>query len=127
MLKDREKIILPDLKKINDIEIDVIPDEFYKDKLKVIMGGKEALINRKDLFSIAFVIADPDTQVDLTPVKQTTIRKYVRQYRITAKKNIKKGEQIIFNTSFDVPLEVYEGLRKDIFEQQNKKRSPLLI
>jgi len=124
MLEDFEKCKLPDQSNArNDLDIDIDPK---KDTIDVRVGDKKAVIKKKDLFSLAFVIADPDEQADMVPIKQTKIRKYKRQYRIKAAKDIKKGEDIIFSTEFDVPLEVYNGLAKDIFER-SKKNSKLIL
>jgi len=133
MLHENNQATISDLSGKNHIKIEVNTSEKYKDKLTVKMGDKKAIIKKKDLYAIAFMIADPETQADLMPVKQTRVRKQIRQYRVKAKKDIRKGEEIVFNAEVNTPIQVIEGLNRDIMggkytgDGRTKTKSGIII
>ncbi len=124
MLESENKAILPDTHtgRRNDLEVYIIPN---REDLEIKIAGIETTIKRKDLYNLAFIIGVPDEQLELMPVRSTTIRKYTKFVKAKARKDIKKGELIALTVDFDVPIEIYEGLRKDIFNKKVGDSRPL--
>jgi hypothetical protein len=73
-------------------------------------SGNKCTVMKNDLYAFVFMIGDPEQQSELVPVRKTTITKYVRQHRVIAKKDIRKGEEIVVNCEIDVPTVVEEGI-----------------
>lgn len=73
-------------------------------------SGNKCAVEKKDLYAFVFMVCNPEQQSELMPVRKTTITKYVRQHRVVAKKDIKKGEEIVVNCEIDVPTVVEEGI-----------------
>jgi hypothetical protein len=121
MLENKNKVEFPTKggSKV-EMEINFSSD---KDKVKIIVDGREGIISKKDLYPFVFVIADEETQSKLMPVQRTTIRKYVKQHRVELLKDMKKGDVMVVNCEVDVPLTVEQGLSGII---DNKKRSKLI-
>ena len=67
---------------------------------------KGGLINKDDLWLVAFLIANDRMKEKLLPVKTEEMRVFYKQIRLKAKKNIQKGEEIRSNVKFTVPLEM---------------------
>lgn len=84
-------------------------------------SGNKCLVDKKELYSFVFMISDPEQQSNLLPVRQTTITKYMKQHKVVAKKDIKKGEMVIVNCEIDVPTVVEEGMSGYI-----RSKSPIL-
>ena len=78
--------------------------------IKMSIGDKEAIIPIAELVGLLLSIGNEEQRDSLMPVRKTEVRKYIRQHKIMAKKNIKKGEFIVVNCEIDVPLTVTEGL-----------------
>lgn len=113
MLESQNKVTIPDLHNNHDLAIEINQNQSAKDLrvLRVTMGETTAYVKYEDLYALLFVMGTPDEQMDLMPVRQTTINKMVKQHKVIAKKDIKKGEFIIVNCSTDVPTTIVEGLR----------------
>jgi len=110
---------IPDLTGQNDVKFEINWREMDKDVVRIEIGGKKSVVKLADLYKVVFDIVGPEEQSDLLPVRKTTIRKYIRQHRIRAGKNIKKGDEMVVNCEIDVPLTVEEGLRKDVFKKKS--------
>lgn len=93
----------------------------WSEVLEFKIGDEVSLIKKRDLYGIMFVFADEETQEQLMPVRHTTIRKYIKQHRVRAKKDIKAGEEVVINCEVDVPLTVEEGF-KGWFNRRIKSR-----
>lgn len=126
MIENKNKVTLPDAMGVNDVEMEVNWSPLSTDKVKVKIGDKEAVIERQDLFMFMFVIAKPEQQDALTPVRVTKITKYFKQHRVKVGKDLKKGEELVVNCSIDVPTTVEQGLRGDIFSEKRSKSQILL-
>lgn len=113
MLDENTKVIMTDLRGKRDVGMEVLfsDNEDLKETVKVTMGSEEAIISVKDLYSFIFVIANAEQQEQLTPVKQTLVRKIQKLHKIRAKKDIKKGEFVVARCETNVPVEVWEGMK----------------
>lgn len=62
--------------------------------IKIIMGDKEAVIQRDHLFSILFMLGSEEEQDRIISpfMKQTIVEKFTKMIGITAQKDVKKGE-----------------------------------
>ena len=50
----------------------------------------------------------------MIPIKRTMVKKILKMHIAHATKNIKKGEEIRLRCEIDVPVEIVEGLKKDV-------------
>ena len=124
MLENRNKAFFPDLNKKNDVGIEINWNQNTKDVVKINIGDKEAVIKMEDLYGFVVMSVSGEKQDNLIPVRQTTITKYIKQHKIMAGKNIKKGEYLVVNCEIDVPRIVEEGLRGSIL---SKRKSSLSV
>src|SRR3990167_10432155 len=115
LVQDYNKCVLNDIRGSsgNNItaEINFSEKEELADCVKLTMGDKTAMIPIKELHSLVWSIADREQRDNLTPVKQTLVRKLVKRHVVEAKKDIRKGEMINVRCETNVPVEIYEGLR----------------
>jgi len=77
---------------------------------KITVDGKEAILERDDLYALLMLFGDEEQQSDLIPVQQTQVRAITRLITVKAKKDIKRGEEIKFAYEYFVPGRVYESL-----------------
>lgn len=110
MLKEQEKFILPDLDKKNELGLEVNWNGNSEKLVKVTLGGQQCTVRVIDLYKFIFVVCDTEQQSELLPIRKTEVRKYVKQHRIRAKKDIKVGDELVVNCEIDVPLTVVDGL-----------------
>jgi hypothetical protein len=111
MIKKRNVAKLKDSNKQHDVSIEVNKKGVPSDVVVLHFDKEVAYINKKDLYDVVFMIADPDTQVEMLPTAVTTVTTYERSIKIKATKDIKKGETITANVSYSIPTTIYEGLR----------------
>ncbi len=113
MIEEYDQAKIEDLRKKNNVTLEVNfsdnPD--LKETVKIDVGGREAVVPIKYLYSFVFLVANHEQQDDLMPIKQTLVRKIVKQHRILAKKDIKKGEYVVARCETNVPVEIWEGLK----------------
>ena len=97
----------------NDItaEINFSEKEDLKDCVKLTLAGKTAMIPISELHTLVWSVADAKQRDDLTPVKQTLVRKLIKRHVVEAKRDIKKGQMINVRCETNVPVEIWEGLR----------------
>ena len=108
------------------MEIEMNVSESTTDTVKITIAGKSSFIKIEDLYGLVFVMCDPEQQMDMMPVRHTTIRKLVRWHTVEVKKDMRKGERLIVKCETDVPMTVEEGLRADVFKKR-KERSRFAI
>lgn len=84
---------------------------------KVTIDGKEAIMERDDLYSLMMAFGDEQQQSDLIPVEKTQVRAIKRLLKIRAKKDIRQGEQITAIFEYFVPEKTYQTLLMDKPEQ----------
>ena len=120
MLEGRQEVNIPDYNKKNDVKMVINWSPLSEDKVKIAIGDKEAVIAREDLYAFMFTIASPKQQEELLPIRQTTIRKYMRQHRVKVKETVEKGREVVFNCEISVPVTVEEGLR-NWFKNKEKR------
>lgn len=77
---------------------------------KVTIDGKEAIMERDDLYSLMMIFGDEEQQTDLIPVTKSQVRAITRLLTIKAQKDIRKGEPIKFYYEYFVPEGIYESL-----------------
>ena len=115
MLKSHNFCLLKDSEGKNDVNVEINPDKKHIDIIKLTMNGKTATINKKELYTIAYLIADEEAQDRMTPTVNVEVTKYVRSIKLKAEKDIKKGEIIVANVEVEVPTyfkKKFKGLKK---------------
>ena len=114
MLKSHNFCLLKDNKGDNDVEVEINFDKKQPDVIKMVMGGKTAVINKRELYSMTLLIADEIAQEELMPVNKIDVTQFTRSIRLKAEKDIKKGEEIIANVEIEVPTYLkkkFKGLK----------------
>jgi hypothetical protein len=94
MIKERNKVTLPDCSGKNDMEVEMNVTEATKASVKVTIGGQSSFIKIEDLYGLIFVICDPEQQMNMMPVRHTTIRKIRRWHTVELKKDMRRGERM---------------------------------
>lgn len=122
MITEYNKATLKDLKGKCDVEIEVNFNPELTDYVRISMGNKESVVAVKDLFTLVFSVANAEQQEMLTPVRRTTITKYIKQHTVTAKKTIRPGEKLVVNCEIDIPTTIEDG-----FKGLLKKKSNILV
>ena len=130
MLKDFYKLRLPDLKKKNDINMEVnwSSDADLADckVVKFIFPDKsEAYIAREDLNFFLFTIGRPEDQQKMIPQKLTSVKWYETVLSIKATKDIRKGENITFPIKITLPAEEVDKIGS--LKKVDKSPSGLII
>lgn len=123
MIKEQERFQLKDLNGVHDIKIDVQWNKGSEKLAKLTIGDKQSVIKIVDLYKFVFVACDAEQQDDLLPMRQTQVRKYIKQHKVQVKKNLKPGDFLVVNCEIDVPLTVTEGLNGSL----KTKKSSFLI
>ena len=114
MLKSHNFCKLTDKEGQNDVEVEINFDKKQPDVVKMVMGGKTAVINKRELYSMTLLIADEIAQEELMPVKKMDVTQFTRSIKLKAEKDIKKGEFIIANVEIEVPTYIrkkFKGLK----------------
>lgn len=105
MISEPKDFLLEDKNKKNDFHIVYDPTE---DKMLtyVEVDGKrvEAFIDKREIWSIAFAIANEKDQETMIPTETRTSRVFRKQVQIQVTKDLRKGEVIVANVKFTVPL-----------------------
>lgn len=118
MLQEHNKCFLPDQSNNrNDLGIEIFPD---KDEVKITLKENKTWIKIQDLYALVFVLVDAEKKEEMMPMKQTTIKKYIRQHRVRLKNDLKRGQEMVVNCVIDVP-ETVEYHIKGLM-----KKSPIL-
>ena len=74
--------------------------------------GKECLIKKEHLNAVLFAIGTAAEQMQMIPQKLTKVRWYETILGITATKDVKKGEKLIFPIKLSMPTEEQEAISK---------------
>src|SRR3990167_5692293 len=92
---------------------------------KITVDGKEAILERDDLYALMMLFGDEEQQSDLIPVVKTQVRAITRLITIKAQKDIKRGEKISFAYEYFVPERVYESLLLHHPEQYSRSNKEI--
>ena len=112
MIKHFEKFQLIDEAGKNNliIEVNWNPEDDDTNNCKILKltypDGTNAYVKKEYLNSLLFVIGTAEEQQKMIPQKLTTVRKYSTVLGITAKQDIKKGEEIKCAVEIDLPAVV---------------------
>lgn len=125
MIKGYEKLRIPDENKLQDIIVEVnwnLHDKESKDcrMLRVTLGGKSATIKKEHFMAILFAIGNEEEQRKMIPTTTTRSRWYETIVSVKAKKNIEKGEDIIFPIKLSLPTieeEVISEMKRELTEK----------
>ena len=77
---------------------------------KVTIDGKEAIMERDDLYALMMLFGDEEQQSQLIPVERTKVRRIRRLLTIKAKRDIREGDYIKVPYEYFVPEKTYESL-----------------
>jgi len=122
MIEEHEEFILFDKDKRNNItaEVNWNPDNEKTNKCQIIrfkMGKKEALISKKELNALLFVIGKRNEQRKMVPMKITNVRHYKTTVSIMATRDVRKGEIIRGPVTITLPAvseEVIGAVAKEV-------------
>ncbi len=73
--------------------------------IRIKMGKQESIIDKEHLNSMLFIFGNEEEQRKLLPQKVLKTKHIKKVVEVTAKKDIKKGEKIVFPISFTMPSE----------------------
>lgn len=125
MIKNYEKLRIPDESKINDVlaEVNWNPhDKSIEDckKIRFTVGGKTAIVKKEHLTGFLFAIGNEEEQRKMIPVVQRRSRWYETVISVKAKKDIHKGEDITFPLKLTLPTieeEALADIKKDLIKK----------
>lgn len=107
----------------HEIELDVNWDKDIKDMIKLTFDDKIAYVRKSDLFAFMFVLATPEQQEALIPVRRDEVKAYDRQHRVELLKDMKKGEELVVNCKIHVPTIIDEAIRNEKKDENNFQSS----
>lgn len=81
------------------------------DRLRVTSGNKIGYVEFKELYGIVFMLADPDRQDQLLPVRHTEMTTFTKVHMVKAKKDLKKGDVIKVRCHTNVETAIVDGLK----------------
>ena len=113
MLKNKNTVKLKDLEGKNSLKVDINFRKKDPEVVKITMGDKVAIVDRKELFGIALVLAKPqeyEELIETSDKKEIEVVQHTRAVTINATKDIKKGEKVVFNIQYEVPKRIVEYL-----------------
>lgn len=90
---------------MGDLSFEFLPDRPEDVNLRWKCGDKSGIVVKESLWQLAFLIASDQMREKLIPVKVQEMRTFYKQVKIMAQKDIKKGQQIVANIKFTVPME----------------------
>ena len=67
-------------------------------------GGNAILIPKSAFLRIALLLGNEEEQDSLIPTKSVRIRQFRKEFTIKVLEDVRKGEEIKFTGTFDVPL-----------------------
>lgn len=113
---DHNKVKLTDETGRHTVTAEVSWNQKAKDDraVRLTVGTNEVVIPFDEIYSLVYLMSTPEETDGLVPVKKTLVKQIVKMHIVDAKKNIKKGEQIRFRCETNVPVEVVEGLKRDV-------------
>ena len=100
----------------HEIEIDVNWDKDLMEFIKLTIDDKIVYVKKSDLFAIMFLLATPEQQVEMVPVKREEMKEYERQHRVKLTKDMKEGEELVVNCKIHVPTIIDEAIRNETKE-----------
>jgi hypothetical protein len=109
MIKGHEKFRIPDQAKVGDFfaEVNWNPKDPKTNDCKFVRftfpDGSSATVDRDHLHAILFAIGNEEQQRKLIPKVDRTVRKYETVVSVKATKDIRKGEEITFPLSLNLP------------------------
>ena len=101
LLEDKNRTTGNDFHIVCDPKEETLQIYLEKDGVKT-----ETFVDKGEFWSVAFAIADEKKQEMLIPTDIRPVKTFYKQIKINPTKDIKKGEPIICNVKFTVPLEV---------------------
>jgi SET domain-containing protein len=113
MLKNKNTVKLKDLEGKNKVIVDINFRKEDPEVVKITMGDRFAIVSRKELFGVALVLGKPQEYEDLlelTPPKEIEVIQHTRAITVKATKDIKEGEEVVFNIQYEVPKRIIEYL-----------------
>ena len=81
------------------------------EKFEFTIDGKVAYLDRDDLYSLLMLFGNEEQQELLTPVAETRVKEITRLLKVKAKKDMKKGETLVFPYTYYIPIGTYEKLQ----------------
>lgn len=113
MLKNKNTVKLKDLEGKNKVIVDINFRETDPEVVKITMGDKFAVVDRKELFGVALVLGKPqeyEELLDSSQKKEVEVVNHTRAITVKATKDIKAGEEVVFNIQYEVPKRIIEYL-----------------
>lgn len=126
MIIGHEKFRIPDENKSKEMQVEVNWNERDSKTngckmLKLIFpNGDESLVKREHFQAIVFALSEPEAQRKMIPQTTTTSRWYETVVGVTATKDVKKGEKIVFPIKLSLPTfeeEVIGEMKRELLEK----------
>ena len=125
MIKNYEKLRIPDESKLNDMLIEVNWSPYDKSSMdcrliRVTLGGQTAVIRKDHFMGFLFTIGTQEEQRKMIPTTERRSRWYETVISVKAKKDIRKGEDITFPLKLTLPTmeqEAISELKRDMIKK----------
>ena len=113
MLKNHNIATLADRVGSNAVNIEINHDKTNPEWIKISVGKETATVERKELFGIALLLANEQEMTEVLetgPKKEVEVVQHTRAVTVKATKDIKEGEEVVFNIQYEVPKRIVEYL-----------------
>lgn len=101
-------------------EFEVNWDKKIKNRIKIRLGKESGVIKMIDLYKFLLIVGNKEVQEALIPKREETMHRFVRQYSLVLKNDMKAGETVSFNANIDIPQLVFDEI-KDNKKGRTKK------
>lgn len=129
MLKNNAQAVIEDVLGKNPVTFDVNFDEEHKDCVKISIGNEspiESIVKYTDLFSFMFALGTKEQQAKMIPIQEEKGIEYMKKVGVRATKDIKEGEELIFNIKIHVPTVIEEQIRYELSQKELSPPSPYM-
>ncbi len=110
MIKNEAEAEIFDVVQGTPIIFKVNSDPLNPDTVRIIINTQEAVISYKDLFSIMFMLATPEKQAKMMPVREELGNQYMKQIHVRLTKDLKAGEEMVVNVPINVPQVIEDAI-----------------
>lgn len=95
--------------------------------LQMKVGKDFYTVKKTEFYGVCFLMADPDTQARLMPVRQTEMMTYERIHNVEVTRDIHKGQRLRVRCEVNVPLTVVEGLAGNVKLTPQRNSSGIIL
>jgi hypothetical protein len=119
MIKQYQKFELDNLKIEANFADDVKPCKV----IRFTIEDKVAIISKHDLYALLMLYADDEEMSEAVKMTEKKVKMIRKAVKVTAKKDIKEGEDVVFVIEYPVDEWIYNKLEMDKIETVTREEA----